>query len=119
MAPNLLIVEPDPVVAMDLSQILGGWLPQGVISVFSNLAEADVALKALIKPFLAVVNVAEHEIDAAMDRGLLVSLSDHVLLMVDTAEQIEPFPDNCILVQRPYTSDTLNHALIRVDASQY
>lgn len=118
MTPNLIIVERDPVVAMDLSQILTNWLPQSVVSVFSNLAEAGAAAKDRVRPLVAVVNAPETEIERARDGGLLMSLSDHVVLLVDTAEELQPVPGNCVLVQRPYTSETLTQALVTLDAAQ-
>ena len=118
MTPNLIIVEQDPVVAMDLSQILSNWLPQAIVSVFSSLAEAGAEVQARVKPLVAVVNAPETEIKHARNGGLLLTLSDHVVLLVDTAEELPNLPDNCVMVQRPYTSDTLTRALVTLDAAR-
>lgn len=111
MTSILLVVEEDPVVAMDLSQTLTEWLPDGTIQVAPSLEEVPPPPKPDATPLVAVVSVSASELTDPAKSNDLGGLARHVVLLSDTTDPAPPLCHNCIVVPRPFTSEMIHKAL--------
>lgn len=117
MSKALILVESDPVVAIDLSQTLNESFPRLPIEVFNSYREAHAALQARgSAPSLLVMSLRESqraESDLAIEIG---RAAQHLVVISDDAQAIVAAVPGCVVVSRPFTGKMIADALIRSGA---
>ncbi|MGR3565860.1 MAG: hypothetical protein ACU0FH_06900 [Heliomarina sp.] len=114
--PNLFVVDPDPVIALDLSEALAEFVPDGVVHVFSSIADAHDALVRIAKPWLTIVSVPSSELRSPRVKETLHVLSERTVVVAEQPEYNNLAVPNSILVQRPFTTDMISSAIVNLGA---
>ena len=108
------VVCKDPVVELDAVETLREVFPGAAIHMFQDLAGNPADLEALGScTVLLVIGPGMHFHDAALPQQLAERGAAVVLVDCDPSE-VEAFGIRPIVVQQPFTSDTLTEALKKV-----
>lgn len=112
MQQDLFVIDPHPVVAMDLSMTLGDCIPQGVVHIYASLAEA-LEKRQGSEPALVGVIAAPNDIPARRElKGAVGSLARNLVIVADDLHVCEEISAECVFVQRPFSTKMISDALM-------
>lgn len=109
---NFIVVEPDPLVGLDLTGILQSEFPDAELRLFHSQEEACAYIYAVPRPVCVLVNTS------VASEAMLILLRDHVVPHGDVlfigSERDVGFPAS--FVQTPFTSRMILSSILKSTA---
>ncbi|GFE66108.1 hypothetical protein [Litoreibacter roseus] len=113
---QFLIVEPDPIVSLDLSEIISDWVKDPAIEVVHHAEEAREILMRIPALAVAFINIPFEEYNAS---GLYKLVSEKGGRTISTyPSDAETATADVVQIHRPFSSDMITKALSEVGVSQ-
>ena len=118
MNSRVIVVMSDPVVAMDLTQILQSCRPASVVESYQSLSAARLALSGTERAHLIIAQIPTAESAALAAKTMAGQLGDHMILLSDG--QKVPFENDCgvVVLPRPFTDEMIAEAVFSFDAAR-
>ncbi|NSX54006.1 hypothetical protein [Parasulfitobacter algicola] len=111
MSLNFLILEPNPFVARDLSEIVMASAPGSVVTVCETQEAALAALEKIDDLTAAFVNARPADIQKSGLAEKIVQCSGHVLIIRDEDRYETSDHFNCTFVEMPFTTDSISEII--------
>lgn len=109
---TLILIEKDPLVALDLAQIVTGFLPDVDVLAFTSLAESEAARNKNDPADLLVFRTSSSRDDAMVSLSVARRLARSIIAISDSLRRGELNLDKVVVVPQPFTQSRLVDALV-------
>ncbi|WP_297340480.1 hypothetical protein [Pseudophaeobacter sp.] len=118
MKPRLIVVMPDALVALDLTQTLEACVPDADVRTFDSLDAARLASTGLARAPLIVVQLPAGRDDALKVWDEAARLGDHLILLSDGGQSMLGTDRRIVVLARPFTQEMITQAVLSFCAAR-
>ena len=108
---NILIVESNPLVALDLTQTVSPHVSDAKAIVATSLREAETHLETVRRFAVVLLNATREEMKESNIVARIRQVSDAIIVLDSFAAEAIELIDDHVVVRRPFSAEMLERAI--------